>query len=169
MKVVVEGAIYDHDLDGSILVVDRNDWVNLAKLSRKFDISFTKKRTPNAIVTTFTLEAGLENLASELLSSASIAKNQGCFVTISFLLKHKKNDQITIEIQKSLEDIWGANRKIDQKQTTHPLMNENDAIEVENLIVIKFNRLIVEEQVDDLLEMIEYMIKSIEALESMRF
>ena len=35
MRVVLEGIFYDKDLSGEILVIDRNDIVNTAKLSRE--------------------------------------------------------------------------------------------------------------------------------------
>ena len=43
MKVVLEGAVYDRDLFGDILIVSRDDLVNLATLSRKFTIEFVLK------------------------------------------------------------------------------------------------------------------------------
>ncbi|MGZ4162287.1 MAG: hypothetical protein ACXVNF_16040, partial [Neobacillus sp.] len=41
MKVVIEGALYDMDIIGEIIITDRNDIMNMAKLSRRFDICFT--------------------------------------------------------------------------------------------------------------------------------
>lgn len=40
MKVVIEGALYDLDICGEIVITDRNDSFNMAKMSRTFDISF---------------------------------------------------------------------------------------------------------------------------------
>jgi hypothetical protein len=40
LKVVLEGAVYDLDLAGSILVTGREDWVNLADLSRTYKLTF---------------------------------------------------------------------------------------------------------------------------------
>ncbi len=43
MKVVLEGAVYDRDILGDILVVKRDDLVNLATLSRQFMMEFQLK------------------------------------------------------------------------------------------------------------------------------
>lgn len=43
LKIVIEGAVYDRDFSGEILVTDRNDIINLAKLERRFEISFVDK------------------------------------------------------------------------------------------------------------------------------
>ena len=40
MKVVMEGIFYDKDLSGEIIILDRNDIMNIAKLSRTYDLSF---------------------------------------------------------------------------------------------------------------------------------
>ena len=40
IKVVLEGAVYDLDLNGEIIIIDRNDLINTAKLSRKYELSF---------------------------------------------------------------------------------------------------------------------------------
>ena len=65
MKVVIEGALYDLDLAGKIVIIDRNDIMNIAKMSRRFDVSFT---LPEARVTAMIeITSNLINLAAELL------------------------------------------------------------------------------------------------------
>ena len=49
LKVVAEGAVYDLDLQGEILITNRIDQVDLATLSRYYAITFRKinqKETP---------------------------------------------------------------------------------------------------------------------------
>ena len=36
----MEGIFYDKDLSGEIVIVDRNDLINTAKLSRSYDLPF---------------------------------------------------------------------------------------------------------------------------------
>ena len=68
MKVVMEGIFYDKDLSGEIIIVDRNDFINTAKLSRSYDLSFQLPLAKKEKVTCkFTLSAELENLTAELL------------------------------------------------------------------------------------------------------
>ena len=45
MKVVLEGAVYDRDILGDILVVNRDDLINLASLSRQFTMEFECKES----------------------------------------------------------------------------------------------------------------------------
>ena len=39
IRVVLEGIFYDKDLEGSIMIIDRNDIMNTAKLSRTYELS----------------------------------------------------------------------------------------------------------------------------------
>ncbi|SID87142.1 Uncharacterised protein [Mycobacteroides abscessus subsp. abscessus] len=43
MKIVMEGLLYDKDLAGQISIIDRNELINTAKLSRTFEISGARK------------------------------------------------------------------------------------------------------------------------------
>ena len=61
MRVVMEGILYDKDLSGDIMIVDRNDVINTAKMSRNFDLSFQLKSSFVSKVTCkVTLKANLE-------------------------------------------------------------------------------------------------------------
>jgi IS4 transposase len=42
MKVIIEGLLYDKDLDGEYEITDRNDFVNLSKMDRLFSIRYKK-------------------------------------------------------------------------------------------------------------------------------
>lgn len=163
MKIVVEGAIYDRDLDGELLVTSRNDVLNLATLSRTFDMSFSlRHQNSKRICAKMTIEAGLQNLAAELLKTEDSLKLAGCVVTIEFHLKHRYKEAIFLEIQEALEGIWGADRKIEQMVHMNPFKREE---RIDNIVSVQFNRLILEEQVDDLIEMIDYLIHSLKELE----
>ena len=165
IKVVIEGEIYDRDLSGEIIVIDRNDWINAAKLSRKYEISFTKKDyEPDLLSAMMTIEAGLENLSAELLESVHAKQLAGCKVNISFSLLHKNEMGVFKEVQKVLEDIWGRDRAIIQTAMVHPL---KDKLRIQSQARVSFNRLVFEEQIDDLSEMVVYMIASLEKLKKL--
>ncbi|MBS8264600.1 hypothetical protein DYI25_09140 [Mesobacillus boroniphilus] len=165
IKVVIEGDIYDRDLSGEIIVIDRNDWINTAKLSRKYEISFTKRGyEPNLLSAMMTIEAGLENLSAELLESVDAKQLAGCKVNISFSLFHKNDMDVFKEIQKVLENIWGRDRAIMQTAVMNPLENKS---RIQTHAKVSFNRLVFEEQIDDLSEMIDYMIASLEKLKKL--
>ncbi|MDQ7864216.1 hypothetical protein RCO48_33385 [Peribacillus frigoritolerans] len=48
MKVVLEGAVYDRDFIGDILVINRDDIVNLSTMSRSYKIEMELKKTNRA-------------------------------------------------------------------------------------------------------------------------
>jgi hypothetical protein len=165
IKVVVEGEIYDRDLSGEIAVTDRNDWINTAKLSRKYEISFSLAGyEPSSLSATLTIQAGLENLAAELLGSESANQLAGCKVEISFSLIHRNEMSIYHAVQELLENIWGRDRAINQFAQLVPL--EKKSL-VTNRAIVSFNRLVYEDQIDDLTEMIDYMIASLENLKKL--
>lgn len=78
MRTVMEGLIYDKDLDGDIIVLDRNDVFNSSKLSRNYTITFRLKNQQNAKLM-FELSADLQNLSAELLESVKKRKVDWCY------------------------------------------------------------------------------------------
>ncbi|MFT8321025.1 MAG: hypothetical protein ABF649_08980 [Bacillus sp. (in: firmicutes)] len=160
MKIVVEGALYDKDIEGSLTILDRNDLFNSSKLSRKYSLSFALKNQQNAIMT-FSLHAGLINLAAELLPEVNKEKETGCYITIRLLLFHEKEQTVFLSLEKLLRNIWGEERKISQEIRVNPFSEEN---RLENHLTIFFNRLIKEEQMDDLVLMIDYMEETLRVL-----
>jgi hypothetical protein len=163
IKVVIEGAVYDRDLQGDILVTDREDIVNLAKLSRKYSVSFQMRLEEDCdIKAVLTIEAGLENLAAELLGTDGSLHLAGCAVTAGFLLRHPHEEKLYGKIQHALERIWGTGRTITQAVTLNPLQAGTF---VKNEAAVHFNRLVLEDQIEDLAEMVDYMIASLRELE----
>lgn len=162
MKVVIEGELYDSDLTGEIRIKDRNDIFNSAKLSRRYDITFTDQKDKKVDVwCTFILEAGLANLAAELLPIAHSAKLAGCQIQIEFSFVHKENISFAQNIERVLKEIWGQDRIINVMTKRSPFSGKN---EVTYVAAVTFNRLIYEDQVDDLTAMVDYMIDSIAKL-----
>lgn len=162
MKVVVEGEFYDRDISGEIVIADRNDLINTAKLSRKYDITFSMDGCDPALISaTMTIQAGLENLAAELMEAQNANQLAGCTVGISFSLMQLNELSVYQEVQRILEGIWGKDRSISQAAQLSPL---EETQLVNNRATVSFNRLIYEDQIDDLTEMIEYMIASLEKL-----
>ncbi|MED3553537.1 hypothetical protein [Cytobacillus praedii] len=162
MKVVVDGAIYDEDLSGGITIIDRNDFLNTAKLSRKYEVSFISKED-NRVVCTFIMEAGLENLAAELLPSAHSELLSGCQLFVKFSFLHPNERSYFQAIERCLKDIWGSERTISQSACFDPFDEGN---RVKNETIIFFNRLVYEDQMDDILAMVKYMIVSMERLKT---
>lgn len=160
IKVVVEGALYDRDLDGDIIIVDRDDIINTAKLSRTYVIIFSESKDA-PIRCRFVLEANLENLTAELHPSSLNSRLAGVHASVQFIVKHKEQNHLNHAIQETLLEVWGSDRLIEQKVSYNPL-NRTDFTITE--ITVLFNRLIKEDQIDDLLVMVDYMISSLKKL-----
>jgi len=164
IKVVVEGAIYDKDLDGEVLVTKREDLVDLANLSRAFNLAFSIVQSNKSdSYAEFKLRADLKNLASELLEMDHASTLAGCMVTIHFYLTHGNEEKIFLNIQKVLEDIWGKDRKIEQAVKINPLKRKDTIV---NEAIVHFNRLVLEDQIEDLTEMIDYVVLTLKQLEN---
>lgn len=162
MKVVIEGALYDRDLSGEISIINRNDFINAAKLSRQYDVTFSNRaENQDHLQCTFVLEAGLENLAAELLPEVLSEHLSGCRLFVKFTLRHRNEQLIFRRIEKKLKGIWGQDRAINQSLIMNPFVQEEF---IRNEILISFNRLVYEDQMDDLITMIDYMIKSLDEI-----
>ncbi|MER2058268.1 MAG: hypothetical protein ABTA16_05560 [Niallia sp.] len=162
MRTVMEGLIYDRDLDGDIIILDRNDLFNSSKLSRNYTITFKLKNQQNAKLT-FELSADLQNLSAELLASANKKNLIGASIYIHLYLRHKMSESLYVMLQNIVEDIWGKDMKVIQEISFYPLDSEQT---VNNHITIDFKRLITEEQIDDMITMMEFMEKTLVSLHS---
>lgn len=159
MKVVLEGAVYDKDLAGEIVVIDRNDFINIAKMSRLYEMTFTlpiEKSTCSRC--TIILEASLDQLATELLKKK---KEYGSNIEMKFIVEHAHNKEIYRKIKEELIAIWGSEREYKQIMKKDPF-SEQDTIE--NEIVVRFNRLVTEEQMEDFPAMVDFMIDTLKKL-----
>ena len=103
LKVIVEGAFYDLDLEGDLAVIDRHDYVDLAYMSRIFEIS-TRLDASNekTVECTFTLSAGLQSFSSEKLSPKT-KRDPGCELKITFRYINPDHPLRKIHI---LKQIW---------------------------------------------------------------
>lgn len=158
LKVVIEGAVYDLDLVGQINVIERQDLIDLARMSRACRLAFTKGDDRKVSSASIQLSMDLENLSAELLERKGTSP--GCHVYVGFLLKMDKSFYDGNKLEKSVRDIWGEEREI--IQTVSYKYTEEDQLNI--AIAISFGRLIYEENVDDLEEMVDYMVRTLELL-----
>lgn len=166
LKVVLEGALYDLDFNGEILIIDRNDLINIAKLSRKYEISFQLSKNKKLPITArLELESGLENMAAELLTGFLSERLSGCYIHLQFLFDHQHSIIDYNHIEKVLLDVWGTSRKITHAVTFYPLEKEK---RMNSVISLEFERLIYEDQIDDLIEMIDYIITTLYRLQTIQ-
>jgi hypothetical protein len=161
MKVVLEGAIYDLDLNGEIVIIDRNDIINTAKLSREYELKF-KLDHSSAVAASIEMESGLENLVAELLPGSLSQRKSGCSIRLYFSFEHQHKIVDYQKINKVLTDIWGSKRKIIHTVSFYPLQQDN----MNSLITIEFGRLVHEDQIDDITAMIDFMFTTCEQLQN---
>lgn len=160
MKTVMEGALYDKDLEGEIAILDRNDIFNSSKFAREYSVSFALKKQKNALMT-FRLFAGIRNFAGELLAITDLQEEVGCTIAVEMIVKHANDSSIYAELDKMLKNIWGEEREIKQEIRLNPYACDHM---VENHLAISFNRLVTEDQLDDLIAMINYMEKTLQLM-----
>lgn len=154
LKVVIEGEVYDLDLEGQISVVNREDYMDLARFSRVYRISFQQT---GAMVASLLLTTHLDHIHAELSGNKQV--KPGCLIEIDFVLS--QISAFTAEQceshEKQLRSIWGEERMIEQRVSHFIGTNE-----YKNEMKIKFNRYIYEDQVDDIVEMIDYMLETLQ-------
>ncbi|KPC99239.1 hypothetical protein LR69_02508 [Geobacillus sp. BCO2] len=155
---MLEGAIYDADLQGRIAVVDRRDLADLARLSREYVISFQQAGAPEPpVVCTVRLAIDFAELVNERLQHG----RAGCRLSLLFTLPVRRLSVCEL-IEGTLRTIWGKERII--RQTLRfPFPHENGPYE--NEAAVEFARLIYEENAVDLPEMVPYIISSLEQLQ----
>ncbi|WP_204414487.1 hypothetical protein [Bacillus tianshenii] len=154
LKVIIEGAIYDLDLDGELQVVNRRDLVDLATMSRQFSMDIAVSA---AMFGRIELSSNLENISGELLKRLD---RPGCSVTVSFYQEGKRSSIIRESLEqwkKELQNIWGESWEMELSYT-----ESLDAPEpIKLCATIRFDRLFYEDNVDDLQELIPYMLSTL--------
>jgi len=163
IKTVVEGYIYDKDLEGNLEILDRNDLFNSSKLSKEYTITVALKQQENAKIS-LSLLADIKNLAAELIDDYGKDISIGATIKLHLYMRHANRNDICRTIDSLLKELWGNEVSIVQEISYNPLLSDNI---VTNHTIINFNRLITEEQLDDLLTMIDFVEFTLEKLSSM--
>lgn len=159
VKVVLEGAVYDEDLDGKIKVVDRKDYVNLAEMSRDYSISF-KLKDDSLSTCKWLLSSNTLQLSSEILDIKEKTK-LGCVTSIEFFVTVEMREAEYTSIKELISSMWKQREVIVQLKVPFPFEKY-----VKLQASVLFNRIILEEDIDDLIEMLQYMITTLQALEN---
>ncbi|QWG66904.1 hypothetical protein EXW32_10605 [Bacillus mycoides] len=161
LKVIVEGAVYDFDLHGDILVTDRKDVMDLASLSRMYSISFQLTETFKTMVeATFSLSVDAKNLSGEILEVPQFIP--GCEMKLEFSFEMEQPEIGCEEIETLLHSIWGKERMIMQKISYE---YNKQAISYHNKVEVLFQKSITEDHVDDLIAVISHMIETVRTIQ----
>lgn len=162
IKVVIEGEIYDLDLAGVVRIVKRSDNVDLASMSRCYQLTFRLGDNTSLCEATILLSADLRNLASELINYSE--QKGGCHLEIVFSMKVNNPNEICPKINDVISEEWGKNRMIKQ-MITYPYGKAKITYKIETSIL--FERLIYEENIDDLIMMIPFIKQTLATLENL--
>ncbi|EJQ09771.1 MULTISPECIES: hypothetical protein [Bacillus] len=161
LKVIVEGAVYDFDLHGDILVTDRKDVMDLASLSRMYSISFQLTEPFKTMVeATFSLSVDAKNLSGEILEVPQFIP--GCEMKLEFSFEMEQPEIGCEEIETLLHSIWGKERMITQKISYE---YNKQAISYHNKVEVLFQKAITEDHVDDLIAVISHMIETVRTIQ----
>ncbi|MFE7062328.1 hypothetical protein ACFVAD_09250 [Sutcliffiella sp. NPDC057660] len=154
LKVIIEGAIYDLDLDGELQVVNRRDLVDLANMSRQFSMDIAVSAEMLGRVE---LSSDLENISGELLKRLD---RPGCSVTVSFFQEVKRSSMIKEKLEqwkKEMQEIWGESWEIELSSIE--TLDPNQPMKLS--ATIRFDRLFYEDNIDDLEELLPYMMSTL--------
>ncbi|WP_128854876.1 hypothetical protein [Bacillus sp. CDB3] len=161
LKVIVEGAVYDFDLHGDILVTDRKDVMDLASLSRMYSISFQLTEPFKTMVeATFSLSVDAKNLSGEILEVPQFIP--GCEMKLEFSFEMEQPEVGCEKIEALLHSIWGKERMITQKISYE---YNKQAISYHNKVEVLFQKAITEDHVDDLIAVISHMIETVRTIQ----
>jgi hypothetical protein len=161
LKTVIEGQLYDRDLEGTIDILNRRDLFDSSTMSREFHLVFALRNQQNAQIT-FSMYASLKNLAAELLELEDKIHLIGAKISLTINVRHENNRETIWMLQDLLQRIWGEEHFIKQEISYDPFRSDNI---VNNYISIDFSRLVTEGDMDDLVSMTDYMLATLAGLQ----
>lgn len=162
LKVAFENHLYDLDnLDERILITGRTDRMEMSVLSREFALEFrlTGEHAEKGVKAQLHLTASIQDLASEILETPDAVP--GCTLRLRFeLLVHDVTSQCG-QIEQALKKLWPDQRIT---QSLSYVYGATEAGKYTNVIELVFDRKINEEQMQDIPELAEHIILTIQEL-----
>ncbi|REE56266.1 hypothetical protein A8990_1663 [Paenibacillus taihuensis] len=163
LKVAIENQVYDLDnIAGQVLITHRIDRMELAVMARIFALQF-KLVNGAGITAEIRLEASLKDIAAELLEQSG--ENSGCTLRLRFYMPVQDANETCKAIEEKLETIWQP--EMPPTQTLSFGYGEQQPITYHNEIELHFNRKINEDQMEDLPELIDHMLQTLEELDKL--
>jgi hypothetical protein len=150
LKVVIEGYIYDLDLEREIAVIDRRDIVDLASMSRKYTIIFEGLKTRNRSVS-IEIDMPHHELSAELLQTK---EKPGCIVRVSFCEKHDTQDYDEL-LFKKLKRSWGKQHEVKLFLTKEITLTN---VYYHHKYHVEFQSLFGEDHLEELKNIVDYTI-----------
>lgn len=150
LKVVIEGYIYDLDLEKEIIVMDRKDIVDLASMSRKYGIIFEGIKARNRSVC-IEIEMAHHELSAELLQTK---EKSGCIVRVSFCEQQDTQEYDEL-LFKKLKRSWGENHQVKLFLTKEITVTK---VLYHHKYYVEFQSLFGEDHLDELKNIVDYTI-----------
>ncbi|MCM3630657.1 hypothetical protein M3194_25320 [Paenibacillus glycanilyticus] len=166
LKIALENQLYDLDnLDERVRIVNRVDRLDMAVMSREFALQFILAggERSKRIIGEIRLDTSLRDLAAELLELQE-GDPPGCSLRLLFHLKVTDADAHCPRIEAALRGQWGAELSLTQT-LCFVYGGERGSGNYKNTVELRFNRRIDEEQMNDLPELLEHMMLTLEVLE----
>jgi hypothetical protein len=152
LKVVLEGAVYDLDLSGEITILDRRDLFDFAHYERTYVIQFSLPHQAESSVTLH-LKADTGHFLAE---RKGIAEKNWAGAEIEFTYNGSDN---LVHSKKELESAWGTDKSwewVNIYSSLRPASVQG---------ILRFNRVITEEMVDDILQMVSFSVETLDMLD----
>lgn len=166
LKVALENQLYDLDnLDERVRVVNRADRLDMAVMSREFALQFVLAGEDRAkrIIGEIKLNSSLRDLATELLELQE-GDPPGCSLRLLFHLTVGDVEAECPRIEAAVRELWGTELSVTQT-LLFVYGVERGNCGCRDTVELRFNRRIDEEQMNDLPELLEHMLLTLEALE----
>lgn len=159
LKVAVENVVYDLDnLDERIIVTGRTDQMDMAIMSRTFTLKFDLVPQTGASAE-IRIEAFLKDLAAEILELPG--EQPGCALSLRFNTKVTKIPEQCRRISNLMQVIWEP--QVEPVQTLSCVYSEEPLV-YNNTIELKFPHKINEDNMSDIPNLVDYMIRTLEEL-----
>lgn len=159
LKVAFENQLYDLDnLERTIRVTNRIDRMEMSVMSREFAIQFVLAGDER-ITAEIRLEASLVDLAAELLETKD--GNPGCTLRLRFYMQVGAQEECG-QVQQILHRIWP---ELTSLQTLSCIYGHDPAV-WRNTAELMFDRKINEDQMGDIPELIEHVLRTLTELQA---
>ncbi|WP_373228581.1 hypothetical protein [Cohnella sp.] len=156
IKVAFENQIYDLDnLAGRIRITNRIDRIEMSIMSREFALQF-KLVDQNNVTAEIRLAASLKELAAEILEIPG--ETPGCSLILRLYLQIEDISKQCERVNEILQSIW--NPEETPTQTLSFVYGQDRAV-YSNTVEIRFNRKITEDQMGDIPDLIEHVLRTL--------
>lgn len=163
LKVVIEGAVYDLDAAGAIFVTDRADQVDLAKMTRKYQIQFREQGAKTNSLAEIQLRIDSTDLFDEINERAD--RYIGCQLMIAFETDAINVDDDCPKLDALMKEIWANRPKVEQKLS---FIFGAWPPKCANRITLDFGRKINEEQIEDIESLVDHVLHTLQRINQMK-